>query len=65
MRRMRFENVFQYAWEVIAMPTRLLPLDTQPLKVHPEEYNIRYDAATGHVDMGDLEEIKMRKGIVE
>ena len=30
-----------------------------------EEYNIRYDEETGRVDMGDLEEIKMRKGIVE
>ena len=30
-----------------------------------EEYNIRYDEETDRVDMGDLEEIKMRKGIVE
>ena len=29
-----------------------------------EEYNIRYDAETGRVDLGDLEEIKRRKGIV-
>ena len=28
-----------------------------------EEFNIRYDAATGRVDLGDLEEIKRRKGI--
>ena len=29
-----------------------------------EEYNSRYDAETGRVDLGDLEEIKRRKGIV-
>ena len=29
-----------------------------------EEYNIRYDAETGRVDMGDLEEIKRRTGIM-
>ena len=29
-----------------------------------EEFNIRYDAETGRVYMGDLEEIKKRKGIV-
>lgn len=29
-----------------------------------EEYNIRYDAETGRVDMGDLNEIKRRKGIM-
>ena len=28
-----------------------------------EEYNIRYDAETGRVDMGDLDEIKRRKGM--
>lgn len=28
-----------------------------------EEFNIRYDAATGRVDLGDLEDIKRRKGI--
>ena len=28
-----------------------------------EEYNIRYDEETGRVDMGDLDEIKRRKGI--
>ena len=30
-----------------------------------EEYNIRYDEETGRVDMGDLEEIKRRKGIAK
>ena len=29
-----------------------------------EEFNIRYDAETGRVDMGDLNEIKRRKGIM-
>ena len=30
-----------------------------------EEYNIRYDEEPGRVDMGDLEEIKRRKGIAK
>ena len=30
-----------------------------------EEYNISYDEETGRVDMGDLEEIKRRKGIAK
>jgi KDO2-lipid IV(A) lauroyltransferase len=28
-----------------------------------EEFNIRYDTATGKVDLGNLDDIKKRKGI--